>query len=149
MLVGDPVSARGWDRLKEGGADPSLDAELTLPGGAGARLAALDTQHFTAFEMELTGTLGRLRIAESGHVLEHFTVGDDPRHPGYRVLRPGPRVTGALRDGTLHAVRDLVRCVREGGEPACSGDDGVKALGARRRHPRVRRGRGPATTLRA
>ena len=128
MLVGDPVSVRGWDRLHEAGPDPTLDAELTLPNGAGARLTALDTHRFTAFEMELTGTLGRLRIAESGHVLEHFAVGDDPRHPGYRVLRPTHRVTGALRDATLHAVRDLVRCVREGGEPACGGADGVAAL---------------------
>lgn len=128
MLAGEPVTVRGWDRLGEGGQDPTLDAELTLPGGVGARLAGLDTRRFTVFEMELTGTLGRLRIAESGHVLEHWGVGEDLRHPGYRVLRPGPRVTGALRDATLHAVRDLVRCVREGGEPACSGADGVAAL---------------------
>ncbi len=128
MLAGDPVAVRGWDRLGEGGPDPTLDAELTLPGGAGARLAGLDTSRFTVFEMELTGTLGRLRIAEAGHVIDRLSVGDDPRHPGYRVLRERERVTGALRDGTLHAVRDLVRCVRDGAEPACSGADGVAAL---------------------
>jgi predicted dehydrogenase len=128
MLAGDPVTVRGWDRLGEAGPDPTLDAELTLAGGAGARLAALDTARFTAFEMELTGTRGRLRVAESGHVLERFALGDDPRHPGYRVLLPGERVTGALRDGTLNAVRDLVRSVRDGGEPACNGADGVAAL---------------------
>ena len=40
--------------------------------------------------MELWFTGGRVRIAESGHVLERWAVGDDPRHPGYRVLRPRP-----------------------------------------------------------
>jgi predicted dehydrogenase len=128
MLAGEPVEVRGWDRLGEGGPDPTLEAELTLEGGAGARLAGLDTHAFTAFEMELTGTRGRLRIASAGHSLEHWTVGDDPRNPGYRVLREHERVTGALRDGALHAVRDLVRCVRAGGEPACTGADGVAAL---------------------
>jgi predicted dehydrogenase len=128
MLGGEPAAVRGWDRLGEAGADPSLDAELTLSGGAGARLAALDTTAFTAFEMELTGTRGRLRIVDSGHVIERFEVADDPRNPGYRVLRLAERTTGALRDGTLNAVRDLVRCVREGGEPACRGEDGVAAL---------------------
>lgn len=128
MLAGEPVAVRGSDRLKEDGQDPTLDAELHLAGGAGARMAALDTAAFTAFEMELTGTRGRLRIADSGHLLERFEVADDPRHPGYRVLVEAERVQGALRDGTLNAVRDLVRCVRDGGEPACRGEDGVAVL---------------------
>jgi predicted dehydrogenase len=128
MLTGEPVAVRGWDRLGEAGADPTLDAELELAGGAGARLVALDTRCFTTFEMELTGTLGRIRIADAGHRIERWTVGDDPRHPGYRVLRPESPVTGALRDGTLHAVRDLVGCVRGDREPACSAADGVAAL---------------------
>ena len=128
MLAGEPVAARGWDRLGEGGPDPTLDAELRLASGAGVRLAGLDMERFTAFEMDLTGTTGRVRITESGHVIERFGVGDDPRHPGYRVLRPAERVTGVLRDATLHAVADLSRCVREGGEPACTGEDGVAAL---------------------
>ena len=123
MLAGDPVAVRGWDRLHDGRPDPTLDAELTLANGAGVRLAGLDSAWFTAFEMELTGTDGRVRIAESGHVIERFAVGEDPRHPGYRVLRPAERITGALRDTTLHAVEQLVR-----GEPACTGEDGVAAL---------------------
>jgi predicted dehydrogenase len=128
MLVGDPVAVRGWDRLGEAGGDPTLDAELTLPGGAGARLAGLDTRRFTAFELDLVGTRGRVRLAQSGHVVERWDVGDDPRHRGYRVLVPRAPVTGALRDTTLHAVQDLVRCVRERGEPACTGADAVAAL---------------------
>jgi predicted dehydrogenase len=123
MLAGDPVAVRGFDRLRESGPDPTLDAELTLPGGAGARLAGLDTRQFTAFEMDLVGTHGRVRISESGHVIERWTVGEDPRHPGYRVLEPTERITGALRDTTLHAVNQLVR-----GETACTGEDGVAAL---------------------
>ena len=99
-----------------------------LPGGAGARLAALDTRRFTAFEMDLVGERGRVRIAESGHIVEISVVGEDPRHPGYRALRPGERTVGALRDAALHAVEDLVRCVRDGGDPACTGEDGAAAI---------------------
>jgi predicted dehydrogenase len=128
LLAGEPVAVRGWDRLGEGGPDPSLDAELTLANGAGARLAALDTRRFTAFEMDLVGEHGRVRIAESGHVVEVAEIGNDPRHPGYRVLRPAGTTVGGLRDGALHAVADLVRCVRDGGDPACTGEDGAAAL---------------------
>jgi predicted dehydrogenase len=128
LLAGEPVAVRGWDRLGEDGPDPSLDAELTLANGAGARLAALDTQRFTAFEMDLLGQRGRLRIAESGHVVELSEVGDDPRHPGYHVLRPAGTTVGGLRDAALHGVADLVRCVRGGGDPACTAEDGAAAL---------------------
>jgi predicted dehydrogenase len=128
MLAGEPESARGWDRLGEGGADPTLDAELVLAGGVRAQLTGLDQRRFTAFELELTGSSGRLRIAEGGHVIERFEAGADARHPGYRVLRPAGHVAGGLRDALLHAVTDLVRCVRDGGAPACGGPDAVAAL---------------------
>lgn len=128
MLAGDPVAARGWDRLREGGSDPTLDAELRLPGGAGARLVALDANRFTAFEFELTGTAGRVRLVSSGHRVERWVVGADERHPSYRVLIPGQVEEGTLRDVTGHAVADLVRCVREGAAPACSGEDATRAL---------------------
>lgn len=128
MLAGEPVAVRGSDRLREGGADPSLDAELELPGGARARLAALDVRRFTAFEMELTGTRGRVRIAESGHRIETWAPGEDPRHPGYTVLRPASVTEAALRDAALHAVADVVRAARGGGDPACTGEDGAAAL---------------------
>jgi predicted dehydrogenase len=128
MLAGDPVAARGWDRLREGGADPTLDAELRLPGGAGARLVALDANRFTAFEFELTGTAGRVRLVSSGHRVERWVVGADERHPSYRVLIPGQVEEATLRDVTGHAVADLVRCVREGASPACSGEDATRAL---------------------
>jgi predicted dehydrogenase len=128
FLAGEPVAVRGWDRFGEGGEDPTLDAELTLEGGAGARLAGLDTNAYTAFEMDLVGTRGRVRLAEAGHVLERWDVADDERHPGYRVLRARPPERGVLRDALLHAVADVVRCVREDAEPACSGEDGAAAV---------------------
>jgi predicted dehydrogenase len=128
FLGGHPIAVRGWDRLGETGPDPSLEAELTLGGRASARLAALDTRRFTAFEMDLLGEGGRIRIAESGHVVEVADLAADPRHPGYRVLGPAERTAGALHDAALHAVVDLVRCLRDGGDPACTGEDGAAAI---------------------
>jgi predicted dehydrogenase len=128
MLAGEPTVVRGWDRLHEPGEDPSLDAELTLENGAGVRLAALDTTRFTAFEMDLVLEHGRVRILEGGHVIERYAAGEDPRNPGYRVLQAPAIERGTLKDGTLHAVNDVVRCVHSGERPACSGQDAVKAL---------------------
>jgi predicted dehydrogenase len=128
MLAGEPVAARGWDRLRERGTDPSLDAELLFDGGAGARLAALDAERFTAFEFELTGTAGRVRLASAGHRIERWGVGADELHPSYRVLVSSLADESALRDMTGHAVTDLVRCVLDGGRPACGAEEATRAL---------------------
>ena len=128
MLAGEPVSVRGWDRLGEGGGDPTLDAELTLAGGAGVRLAGLDAERFTLFELDLIGTRGRARVLEAGHTLELWDVGPDLRYPGYAALHPSRRFSRALHDAILHAVADLVRVVTAGGVPACTAADGVAAL---------------------
>jgi predicted dehydrogenase len=127
LLVGEPEVVAAYDRLHEPGDDPSLDAELAV-GNVGVRLAALDTTKFTAFEMDITTTSGRVRILEGGHVIERYAAGEDPRNPGYRVLQPPTIQRGALKDGTLHAVTDVVRCVNTGDTPACSGEDALKAL---------------------
>ncbi|MDX6702726.1 MAG: D-apiose dehydrogenase [Baekduia sp.] len=132
MLAGEPESVRGWDRLGESGDDPTLDAELTLGGGVGARLAALDHAAFTAFELDLIGTAGRIRLADAGHRIERFGLAADARHAGYRILSAEPAEHAGLRDALLHAVGDLARAVHAGGapgaEPACTGADGVRAL---------------------
>jgi predicted dehydrogenase len=128
FLAGEPIEVRGWDRLAEGGDDPTLDAELKLADGVGARLAGLDTTAFTAFEMDLVGTRGRIRLAEAGHVIERWEVADDARYPGYRALRAGQAEGGALRDALLHAVADVVQSLRDGTDPACTGEDGAVAL---------------------
>jgi predicted dehydrogenase len=128
MLVGDPVSVRGWDRVGDGRADPTLDAELVLPGGVRARLAGLDDRSYGAFELDLLLTRGRVRVLESGHVIERWYADDDPRHPGYRAPRLRAATNAALRDGTLHAVADIVRCVQTGKHPECGGEDAIAAL---------------------
>ena len=112
MLAGEPVVVRGWDRLGEGGEDPSLDAELRWPG-AGARLAGLDTAPLHRVRDGPVGTRGRVRVAESGHVLERWAWAPTRAIPATRAAAAAA-VTGALRDGVLHAVRDVVRCVRDG-----------------------------------
>jgi len=59
--------------------------------------------------MELTGDRGRLRIVQSGHVIERYAVGDDPSPPGPTgvLRRNGHPSPARLRDTTLHAVEGL------------------------------------------
>jgi predicted dehydrogenase len=128
FLVGEVVRVEAADRLREGGADPSLDVRLDFAGGAVARLHACPAADFTVFEMDVVGARGRVRLVEAGNVLEFFEAVEGVPFAGYRGLVLKERAENGLRDVLLHAVRDVVACVQTGAAPRCSGQDAVRAL---------------------
>ncbi len=103
MLAGEPVVARGWDRLGEGGPDPTLDAELTLRLGRGG--AARRARH---------GAIHRVRDGADGHA---GTCADLRGRARRRALRggrgstpsglsgPAARRAGDRRPARRHAAR--------------------------------------------
>ena len=127
-LVGEVVEVTGRKTLQEDSADPTLSAWLTFDGGAEACLHGCDASRFTLFEMDIVGDDGRVRLVDSGHSLEIDQVADSPHASGYRTLKRTEVLDGGLRDILLHAVRDVVRCLKDGGRPLCSGEDGVRVL---------------------
>jgi predicted dehydrogenase len=127
-LVGEVTRAWGADVRQERGDDPTLDAFLGFASGASAHLQGCDDSSFGIFEMDLIGTRGRVRLVESGHVVETYRVEDSPYCTGYRTLACSQRVAGGLQDVLLHAVEDVVHCLEEGCQPRCAGADGVAAL---------------------
>lgn len=128
FLVSEVTRVEARDRLQEGGADPTLDVELHGEGGVVAQLAACSSSDFTIFEMELLGTRGRIRITESGNVIEHYEVVDGHPFAGYRGLVLKNRTTDGLRDVVLYAVEDVVACLQTSKPPRCSAEDGMRAL---------------------
>jgi predicted dehydrogenase len=128
FLVGEVDRVKAADRLREAGADPTLDVSLTCRGGALARLHACSMHDFTIFEMDLIGTRGRVRLTESCDVMETFGVVDGVPYAGYRGLVLRERTEGSIRDVLLTAVEDLVQCLDIGRQPQCTGEDGVQAL---------------------
>lgn len=127
FLMGEVASVAGFG--DPAGVDPTLDARLEFGSGAVACLQGCDAGGYAIFEMDILGTGGRVRVVESGHTFETFTVAESPRYAGYRELRREQGNAGGLRDVTLHAVEDLTACLDEPGRrPLCSGDDALTAL---------------------
>jgi len=128
FFAGELTDVQGFDFLGEEGADPTLDTRITFESGATGTLTGCDGSEFSIFEADIIGTSGRVRILDSGHRVEISVAGENPHYTGYRSLSVQETSDAGFGDLLLHAVEDLVRCLNEGGTPACSGEDGVAAL---------------------
>ncbi len=128
MFAGEIASVRGYDVLREGGDDPSLDARLEFANGAVGELAAFDQRDYSLFEIDLVGSAGRLRLFDSGHCYRIDRVGDSTRYSGYRTLLESEGGESDMRDTLLNAATDLVNAIRHGRQPICAVQDALAAL---------------------
>ena len=86
------------------------------------------------FEVDLLGCRGRLRLSGDGAKLALFRFEDSPSYSGYKELAAA--IEGAPGSGgpvheenrLIAAVQDIVRCLADGGTPACGGADGAAAV---------------------
>jgi len=127
-LVGEIDWVMAWNKLGDNPVDPTLDVVLGLKDGVIASLRACDAQYFTIFDMEIMGSLGRVRLLDSGFQVEYSKVVDSKRYSGYRELEITPESFGNRKDLMLHAVEDTVSALQTGEPVACSGADGVEAI---------------------
>jgi predicted dehydrogenase len=127
-LVGEIVEVRGIHNRVPPSEDPTLDACLKFENGARGYLHGCDAACFTILEMDLLGTLGRVRIADSGHRIEFYDVKESPYYSGYLNLSPREDLGGGFHNVLLNAVEDLVECLEQQRSPRCSGEDGLAAL---------------------
>jgi predicted dehydrogenase len=103
---------------------------MTFEGGQTGFLLGLDEARFTAFEMDVIGTAGRLRITDSGRRFEWSTVADSSNYSGYRSLRPGEIVQRGFQDAAACLVDNVVAALESGAALKCSARDGLAALAA-------------------
>jgi predicted dehydrogenase len=127
FLLGEVTNVVAVDHVNDGSDDPTIDVRLGFASGARADLIGC-TSAFSIFEMDIIGTRGRIRIADSGHVIELYEVADSPHYTGYRSLNPVDTWDGGMDNAMPRMIADCVACLDQPGRPVCSGDDGVAAL---------------------
>lgn len=127
-LVGEIVEVRAFQLKQDESNDPSLDVRMTFEGGAVGYLQAVQVDAISVFEMDIVGTLGRLRLVDAGHRIEEFEISESPHYRGYDAYVRLTERDGGMADCLLRAVEDLVHCVVSRATPLCSGHDGLAAL---------------------
>ena len=128
FLVGEVDWVMSWQRCGEKLNDPTLDVILGVENGVLASLRACDEKYFTIFDMDIQGTLGRIRLLDSGFQIEHSSVIDSERYSGYQELKTTQKTFGDRKNLMLHAVEDAVSSLRTGKPPACTAEDGLEVL---------------------
>jgi predicted dehydrogenase len=128
FLIGEVVQVWGFNVLQEESNDPTLDAVLKFTEGTIAHLVGCDANSFSVFEMDLIGRDGRVRIVDSGNMIETYDVGPSRYYVNYNEATLRERREGGMEDTTLNAVENLVECIDKHCQPLCTGNDAIAAL---------------------
>jgi predicted dehydrogenase len=131
LLTGGLATAASCAVSRGAGGDPGVSGVLDLGPTMTARIACADGDRDLWFEIDLAGTEGRLRILDNGSNLELYQWAPSERYSGYRELAAVPCANLLPpQNRFVDAVRDLMSCVEQRRQPACSGEDGFAALAA-------------------
>lgn len=92
--------------------DPTVDVVLGMKSGFRCYLHALQVQNYLMFEVDIYGTLGRIRITNSGFSVESWAAKPHRVFSGYRELvRIKSSFGEAYRNVLPNAVADLVKAL--------------------------------------
>lgn len=132
LVIGLPVAGRLLPSSFPGlGADATPDVllEYEVDGRRiPCHMAGTDYQAYTLLEVDLIHAAGRIRVLDSGRVLEVARVVPDADYSGYRHLAPEGRWDDCLRGAMDRAYEEWVGVLRGDGSPACTASDGQAVL---------------------
>jgi predicted dehydrogenase len=132
LYVGDVAWVQGRESGNKSRVadDPNIDGWIGFRSGLVAALQACDVSAYMLFELTLLGTTGRLRVKRAGLEFEYEAARPSERFAEYRelVLAPSPVPANQSQEYMLAAVAHIVSCLRTGGRPWSSGEDGRAAL---------------------
>lgn len=111
-------------------ADPNVDGWIGFAGGTVAAIQACDVRAYAIFEIMLLGTKGRLRVTSHGYHAEFEEARESERYSGYRELfYASLPIPGSFsHEWMMQGVAHVVDCLKRGGKPESSGEDGRAAL---------------------
>ncbi|MCX6723790.1 MAG: Gfo/Idh/MocA family oxidoreductase [Candidatus Staskawiczbacteria bacterium] len=107
--------------------DPTVSAVLKLRNGKEILLNAIDSRHFTIFELDLFFEKARIRIINNGFEMREYFLSDDATFKGYKNVSLGKTTKTSMGKALYYAVDNLYDAIIRGGNLICDIKDGYEA----------------------
>lgn len=131
-LVGAPetINASLPSHRKQLSQSISDDWDVSFQWGQGAKgqLTCLDTSIYSLFEMDLVGQSGRVKILDSGTLIEIFSKQPSPHFSGYEALVFDKSLDGELGQAVPKCIENMEQILTANASALCSVEDGYNAL---------------------
>jgi predicted dehydrogenase len=108
--------------------DKSVSAVLTLGNNKHFFCQFADCRKYTLFEIDILFEKKRLRIINSGFIIEEYDIRQDNIFREYRVLRKTKETNTSLGNSLYFAVDNIYKHLTKGEDLKCSFEDGYKTL---------------------
>jgi predicted dehydrogenase len=128
-FFGEPLEVKTHRVYEPDSPDPGADFSLEFPDGLVAAFQHVPGARQTIFDINLICEQGRIFLTQRGQHLVTLSPRLDPIFQQFHILTPAmPPEETDWRNCTTRAVADVVYCLRNGGQPACSALDGLRAM---------------------
>lgn len=107
-------------------SDPNIDAILKFNNGTTCNIFSFDYSKYAILEMDIFGTLGRIRLNLVSDHIEYFKTS---KGIVYKNLIPSKlNLRNPKKTPIQLAVQNIIDSIGSRGEPLCTGYDGYKSL---------------------
>ena len=129
-FFGEPEGVRALRAFERPGEEPAADFEMAFPEGLVATFLHLPEPGYVFLEVDLFTESGRVVLAQRAQQIFRFPLVEEPHFRRFSIVdHSAEAVETQWRDCTFRAVEELIDCLEEGGgRPACSLEDGIRAL---------------------
>ena len=125
---GEPEEIRYLQTVKHDNTDPGIDFLLIFKGGFPVYFLNIPDADYVFIDMDIVLEKGRVVMGQRGQSLMQWEVTLDPNFRLFNILGNPREVKTHWQNCTTRAVEELVTCMEGGGTPACTLDDGFRAL---------------------
>jgi len=108
--------------------DPNLDVDLKFTNGVKCILQALDLKHYGICEMDVFGTLGRLRINLVSDNIEYFQISGNNKLDYKKLIPSRIDIKRSMHSAISLGIQNLVDSILTNKTPLCTGKDSYKSL---------------------
>jgi predicted dehydrogenase len=108
--------------------DPNLDVSLEFTNGMLCNLHALDVSNYGILEMDVFGTMGRLRFNLATSDVEYFKTSDKDFLVYKNLIQSKIKINKSTRTPISLGIQNMVNCVMKKDSPLSTGMDGYKSL---------------------